>query len=90
MKTLLEHNRNIFKVIDKWLLRDREKEDKYANLICDKCGEILLYSGIFEHQVGPFLRRKVVCPNCGESGIKTIRMWELEMLKCRDVILEGE
>lgn len=90
MKTLLGHNRMMFKVIDKWLLRDREKEDEYADLLCDECGEILFYSGLFEHRVGPFLIREVSCPNCGRKGIKIIRMWELAMLNGRDVALEGK
>ena len=90
MKTLLEHNGKLLKVVDTWLSRDREKEDKYANLICDECGEILFYSGVFNWQVGPFLKREVSCPNCGRTGIKLIRMWELAMLKNRDVILEGK
>lgn len=80
----------MFKVIEKWLARDREKEDKYADLICDECGETLFYEGILGHRVGPFLIRDVSCPNCGRKGIKIIRMWELAMLNGRDVVLEGK
>ena len=90
MKTLLEHNEKMFKETDKWFKRDIEKEDKYAGVLCGECGEVVFYSGPWGHNGGPFFRREVTCPNCGMQGIKTIRMWELETLKYRNVALEGK
>ncbi|MCK4819627.1 hypothetical protein KA005_27930 [bacterium] len=81
MKTLLQHNRVMFKVIDRWFKRNEDKEDKHANILCEKCGEVLLYSGPLIHHGGPFFKREVSCPNCGREGIKLIKMWELETLK---------
>lgn len=90
MKTLLEHNRDMFKESDEWFRRNRDEEDKYADLLCDECGEVLFYSGPLGHSGGPFFMREVSCPNCGRQGIKTIRMWELETLKNWDVALEDK
>jgi len=90
MKTLLEHNRYILKMVDKWFKRNIIEEDKNANLLCENCGEILFYSGPLVHHGGPFFRRGVSCPNCGRQGIKIIRTWELETLKNWDVVLEGK
>ena len=77
-------------MVERWERRDREKEDKYANLLCDECGEVLFYSKVAKHSGGPFFKREVSCPNCGRTGIKLIRMWELETLRGRDVVLEGK
>ena len=81
MKTLLEHNREMFKVTSHYFRRNLEAEDKNACILCGNCGEVLFYSGILKHNGGPFFLREVTCPNCGRQGIKTIRMWELETLR---------
>lgn len=80
----------MFKMIDKWFKRNRDEEDKHANILCGNCGEILFYSGSLKYNGGPFFLREVTCPNCGRVGIKTIRMRELETLKDWDVVLEGK
>jgi len=87
MKNLIEHNREMFKVIEKWLLKKTEQRKKDAEIICYKCGEKMLYDGNLRHRVGVFYDINVICPNqlCKATGVKIVRSI-VHLEKIRDLL----